>query len=219
MIFQGRTQAQFLLSADPFAAGGAGTTTTTTPPSTSTTTTTLPGGPCVATGCRLSTLPLKSKLALKDKSSDTADMLSWKWKKGAATDFFDWGSPNGGTTTYWFCLGDGMGNNVFEVAIPHTGLCGTADCWIPTGNGYTFTDASGANGGVRKVTLKHGIDGKASVILKAQGVNLSLPSMPLTAPVTARLSNSLGECWAETFSASGVLKNTETQFTAKSGTP
>jgi hypothetical protein len=61
--------------------------------------------------------------------------------------------------------------------------------------------------------------GKASIVLKAQGVNLDLPAMPLTPPMTARLSNSLGECWAETFGGTGVLKNTETQFTAKSGTP
>lgn len=218
LIFQGRTQAQFLLSADPTAAGTTGTSTTTTTPSSSTTTTTLPGGPCVATGCRLSTLPLKSKLALKNKSSDTADALSWKWKKGAATGLSDFGQPYA-TTTYWFCLGDGTGANIFEVAIPPGGDCGGTICWGSTGSAHMFTDSSGANGGVRKVILRPGEQGKASIVLKAQGVNLALPAMPMVTPVTARLSNSLGQCWAETFGGAGVLKNTATHFTGKSGSP
>jgi hypothetical protein len=189
-------------------------TTTTT----STTTTTLPGGPCVATGCRRSTLPFKSKLSLKDKSSDSADALSWKWKKGAATGIVAFGQPYQ-NATYWFCLGDGTGANVFEVAIPPGGDCNGTNCWRSTGSNFVFTDASGANGGVRKVILKPGGDGKASIVLKAQGGNLALPSMPMAPPLTARLSNNLGQCWAETFGGTGVLKNTDTQFSGKSGSP
>jgi hypothetical protein len=218
VIFQGRTQAQFLLSADPWAAGAVVTSTTVTV-TTSTTTTTLPGGPCVPTGCRLSTQPLKSKLALKDKSSDTADLLSWKWKKGDFTNLADLGQPVGGATTYWFCLGDGLGNNVFEVAIPPGGLCSGGNCWQQTGSGFTFTDSAATNGGVRKLILRGGGFGKASVVLKAKGVNLDLPAMPLELPVTARLSNSLGQCWAEIFGTTGLIKNDAGQFTGKSGSP
>jgi len=145
--------------------------------------------------------------------NDTADLLIWKWKKGEATSPEALGSPFNGTT-YWFCLGDGAGQNIFEVEIPQT-----FSNWTSTGRGHTFTDPSGASGGVRKLILRHGAEGSASIVLKAQGLNLTLPDMPLQIPVTARLSNSYGECWAETFSIAGLGKNDDVQFMGKSGTP
>ena len=123
-------------------------------------------------------------------------------------------------TTYWFCLGNGAWANIFEVAIPPGGLCGGGtECWISTGRGHTFTDSSGANGGLRKLILRTGGEGTASIVLKAQGLNLTLPDMPLQIPVTARLSNSLGQCWAENFSIAGLGENDDVQFVGKSGTP
>lgn len=213
LIFQGRTQAQFLLSADPYA-GAAGTTTTTTV-SGSTTTTTLPDGPCVATGCRVSTLPLRAKLAIKDKSNPSADMLSFKWKKGQATSLADFGDPIN-DTTYWFCLGNGAGTKIFEAEIHPTGGFCSGPCWKATGSGFTYTHKSPVLNGVRKLILRSGEDGKASVQLKIQGENAGLPSLPLTLPVTARLSNSLGECWAEEFDLSGLKDNSTSQFSGKS---
>jgi len=208
LIFQGRTQAQFLLSADPYA-GPAGGSTTSTTISTSTTTTTLPGGPCVATGCRQSRLLFKSKLAIKDKANPEADMLSWKWKKGALTTFPDFGNPMV-DTSYWFCLGDGNGTNLGEIALPTGGF------WNATGSGFTYTDSTGAVGGVRKLILRGGDQGKASIILKIQGANYGPPALPLVLPITARLSNSLGECWAEEFDTMGLKVNSDAQFSGKS---
>jgi len=57
--------------------------------------------------------------------------------------------------------------------------------------------------------------------VKAQGVFLTLPEfgLPLPLPVTMRLSNDLGECWAETFTSLGVLENTSEKFVGKAGSP
>ena len=71
-------------------------------------------------------------------------------------------------------------------------------------------------GGLRKLILRRGDDGKASIVLKVQGENAELPHCRSTLPVTARLSNSLGECWAEEFDAMGLKVNSTTQFSGKS---
>ena len=133
MIFQGRTQAQFLLSADPLRDRreaydyddglqqhhhdhAAGRT------------------------VRRHRLPpidplFKSKLAVKNKDNPASDMLSWKWKKGALTTLPDLGNPSvAGGTNYWFCLGDASGS-VYELQIPQAGG------WNATGGGWTYTDA------------------------------------------------------------------------------
>jgi hypothetical protein len=205
VIFQGRTQAQFLLSADPNA--GPGNVTTTTVPS-STTTSTLPGGPCVATGCRQSTAMFKSKLVVRDKSNDTADSISWKWKKGALTTLPNLGNPSD-WTNYWFCLGDASGS-VYNLELPRGGG------WNVSGSGITYADYSGTIGGLRKLMVRGGAQGKASIVMKIQGANAGLPDLPLSLPITARLSNSLGECWAEEFDTVGMTANSATVFSGKS---
>jgi hypothetical protein len=127
-IFQGRTVGQFLLSADP-TAGPSGSTTT------STTTTTLPPGPCSAVGCRRGTVAFMGSLGIKDKATDSADSLGWKWKKGAATDLVDFGDPFT-TTSYELCIGAAAGTPLLTVTVPPGGTCGATPCWMPVGTGF-----------------------------------------------------------------------------------
>jgi len=214
-IFVGRSIAQFLLSADPFAVTGATTTTTTVAGGSTTTTTLAPL--CLPTGCRRSLQPVKTRLFVKNKGNDARDVLVWKWKKGESTPLSAFGTN---PVTYEICLGDAAGVRLWQ-AEAQTLYCGDA-CWFPTGNGFKLLNPSvDGFGGLRRIVLKSGLDGMASVVVKAQGVFLTLPEfgLPLPLPVTMRLSNDLGECWAETFTSLGVLENTTERFIGKAGSP
>ena len=52
--------------------------------------------------------------------------------------------------------------------------------------------------------------------LRAKGENVPDPDLPLTTPVVVQLQTSGGECWGSLFAASGMLKNEETIFKARS---
>src|SRR5262249_13776030 len=79
-----------------------GSSTTTTTTRTSTTTTTIPAG-CSASPmstCKTAS-PAASKITIKDRTPDTGDQVSWKWK-GQATALSDFGDPLH-TTGYALC--------------------------------------------------------------------------------------------------------------------
>jgi hypothetical protein len=208
-IFVGRTTAQFLLSSDP-EPGAAGTTTTTT---------TIPGT-CSAVGCTRGAVHFKGRLGIKNKDTDKGDSLTWKLKKGEATPVADFGNPLAGTA-YEVCMrNESTGATIFQAAVPAGGTCGGAPCWKALGgNGYRYRDSVGTAGGVRALVLKAGGEGKTSVTVKGKGQTLLLPALPLPVPVTMRVRASTGACWADTFTASGVIKNTAVQFSGKAGSP
>jgi hypothetical protein len=217
-IFVGRNAAQFLLSSDPEISSG--TTTTTTPGST-TTSTTLPLGACDPSGCRRSIVPFKSRLAIKDKLSDRGDSITWKMKKGEATTFPEFGVPSG-ATSYDVCLKrDSTGETIFQATIPAGGTCGTKYCWKAVGGarGWRYKNGTGTPDGIRLLTLRAGEDGKVSVAVRGKGELLSLPDLPLSLPVTARLRASNGTCWANTFTAAAVVRSSDTKFIGKAASP
>jgi hypothetical protein len=59
--------------------------------------------------------------------------------------------------------------------------------------------------------------GQGSVTVKGRGALLDLPALPWTLPIIVRLGTSTGTCWAETFTAAGVIRHTDTQFSGKAG--
>ena len=65
-----------------------------------------------------------------------------------------------------------------------------------------------------QVLLKEGIDGKAKILVKGKGVNLPLPTLPLTQPVTVQLRSRDGGCWEAVYGAPAT-KNDATQFKDK----
>ncbi len=196
------------------------TTTTTQAPTTTTTTTTLPPlcTAAPAAGCRLATSGSAS-VQLKDNADDTKDQFKWKWAKGAATAVTDFKDPVGGSATYRVCVYDGSANSqpLMEMDVPPGGTCGTKPCWKASGTtGVSFKNKAGTTTGLTGMKLKAGTAGKAQVQTAGKGVNLPMPTLGLTLPVTVQLlikDVSSTECWQTTFTVQ--KRNDSAQFSAK----
>ena len=70
--------------------------------------------------------------------------------------------------------------------------------------------------------LKAGIDGKAKVVVKGGGPNLSagvlgMPPLPLLFPARLQLQGPGGECWEAVFSPNGVTTNVPGEFAGNAG--
>jgi hypothetical protein len=179
----------------------------------------LPQGGCVIgprTACKESTLPAKSILLLKDKMPDSGDQVIFKWNKGEATQTTDFGNPLT-TDDYALCVFGPGGNLLLESDAPAGGVCGTKPCWKALGiKGFGYKDPLHTPTGADKVLLKAGLAGKAKAQFKAKGDNIPSFSLSLPLPATAQIQSENGQCWAATFSATGVSKNDATQFKGKS---
>ncbi len=200
------------------------TSTTTSTMTTSTTTTTLPS-PCASTpapGCRLGA-PLKSSIQIKDNLDDAKDRLTWTWNKGAATAVGDFADPVNGSAAYRVCLYDASlsPQPLQEARVFPGGTCGKAPCWKLLGKvlspeGFKYKNKLGTPDGLTDLKLQAGVTGKAKVRVKGKGMNLVLPILGLTPPVTVQLLVDDGiatECWQTTFTT--AAKNTSALFKAK----
>jgi hypothetical protein len=128
-----------------------------------------------------------------------------------------------GSTVYTVCVYDAAGG-VSALVIPATvlagGVCAGKPCWKATKTGFVFNDKDLKFGGVAQIMLKAGDAGKASIVVKAKGVNLEVPSpvngtLLAQAPtVVAQVKNSEGVCWEARYSAPAT-KNDSTQFKDK----
>jgi hypothetical protein len=174
--------------------------------------------PCAAApaiGCRA---PGKSTAVLTEKSS--GDRLVWKWLKGEATDLIDFLDPVNGGATYHVCLYDASPSPqpLLDVGALAGGLCAGVPCWKAAGSkGYAYKDKAGSSAGLTLMKLKSGELGKAKALVKAKGVNLDLPALPLVGPVVVQLiadDELTPQCWQSTFS-NPPKKNDATQFKAK----
>jgi len=175
-------------------------------------------------GCRTPTKAGAASLQLKDNVNDAKDALAWTWAKGAATLLTDFGDPVNGSTAYTLCVYAALGG-VPELVVPATvpagRLCVGTPCWRATKTGFLFKDKDLKYGGIAQITLKAGVAGKASVVVKAKGANVPVPA-PTAAgllaqdpTVVVQLKNSEGVCWAASYSAPAT-KNDATQFKDKS---
>ena len=152
----------------------------------------------------------KSSIQVKDSSTDSRDLLKWKWSRGAATVAAEFGTPTS-TTGYALCLYDGSANPQprLNATVPASGLR-----WSQTTRGFRYKDKNAAASGVRAITLKEGEATKSSLSLQGKGADLSLPPLGLTVPVTVQLRNSGGGCWGATYST--FSSNDAAKFSAKS---
>lgn len=151
----------------------------------------------------------RSTVLLRKHADPARDTLVWKWLKGDATALADFGVPLL-TTDYALCVYDASGGPgtlvVAAAAAPGFG-------WRALGSGFSFTNA-GAPGGLSKLLLQSGVQGRAKVLAKGKGPDLALPSpLPFGANPVAivQLVNREGECWSTTFtgaarSDAGLLK-------------
>jgi hypothetical protein len=206
--------------ADPASNGCPNSTTTTTTISGSTTTTTLPPlcGPLPAVGCRAATA-LKSSVVLKNNPDDKRDVLRWTWR-GGATATANFKDPLNGSAGYRFCVYDGSGASqpLLQAAVLPGGTCGTRPCWKATGTtGFRMWDRGATPSGLTRVRLKESIAApRAKVFAYGKGVNLSMPTLALTLPVTVQLLIDGGggpECWQTVYTT--VRRSDGTQFRAK----
>jgi len=166
-------------------------------------------------GCRNPTESNKASLLITNKTPDTADRLIWRWIKGAQTATASFGDPANGNTGYRLCVYDEAGDvpaEVHGVSVQAGGLCGPRrkPCWKRLGpqtapTGYVYNDPNAVDGGVFKVLLREGADGKARVLFKAKGPNLSPPSLPLhqdgAVIVQLNRTDEPTECWEAEYSA------------------
>ena len=172
-----------------------------------------PSAPLDAPACRHPTLPLRSRLSLRDHSSDSRDTVAWKWVRGAATAPGDFGDPFA-SDAYALCIYDATGRKL-EALVPAGGTCGTEPCWKPTSRGdIVYADRAASADGVRKMRLHPDTDGEAKVTLAGRGERLDLPVLPLAPPVRAQLHASHGQCWEIRFEGAGVEVNSTAEFRA-----
>jgi hypothetical protein len=178
-------------------------------------------GPGPRTDCFESTVAGKSRVLVKDKDPDRADLTVWKWIKGEATTLADFGSPET-TSEYTLCVFDD-GTEVFRSTINAGGTCGLTPCWRPLGSaGFKYINRDRTPDGILKVLLKSGTAGKAKVILKGKGDNLPFPAsmLPMETPVKVQLSNDdPGTCWQTTHVSMGPLINSIDQYKASNEAP
>jgi hypothetical protein len=164
----------------------------------------------------------KGKILLKDAPDDARDKISWSWGKGDATTSGDLGSP---TTTdgYTLCVFDGpLGNRrlVLDATAPAGGTCANGtSCWQakgapPGSKGYVYKDTQLLiPDGVKRITLKPGVAGKAKAKVSGLGSNLDLPSpMNINLPVIVQLQGENGICFGTAFH--GAKTDTEDTFKA-----
>jgi hypothetical protein len=159
------------------------------------------------TGCRTaekSTLLLKRKDGIKDK-------LVWKWTKGDATEAGELADP---TTTgdYALCVYTGVAAGLAATAT----IPADASRWTAKpGKGFSFADKDGSleDSGIAKVTLKTGVEDKASVKVIGKGESLPDPVLPMELPVQLQVVNlATGVCFGADHDSSAAVKNDDSQF-------
>ncbi|MEO6026568.1 MAG: hypothetical protein ABIR79_06850 [Candidatus Binatia bacterium] len=174
--------------------------------------------PAPLVGCRKPISSGKSSLMLRDRTTDTRDLLAWKWLKGDATSVAAFGDPTT-TTAYALCLYDetaAVPALVQSIAVAPGGLCGGQACWKPRSHGFKYANKAGTPDGVVAVLLNDGGPGTAHISVKATGLNLTPPALPLQQDpkVTLQMQNDLGECWDADYAT--AQRNESDNFKAKS---
>lgn len=164
-------------------------------------------GPTPSAGCR-GTQPLGARLLLKDNVTDARDQLKFDWTRGDATTLLELGTPTV-ATSYLVCLYDGSANAqpLLAVAAPAAGACKNGvPCWASTSTGFKYKDKLNTPDGLQTVQLKASlVNGGATMQFQGKGLNLSLPSLPLTFPVTVQVKNTAnGVCWDAVFASADV---------------
>lgn len=151
----------------------------------------------------------KGLMLIKDRTPDAKDLLKFLWKGEFA--LADVGVPVT-STGYAMCI-YGTGGSVKSLSLPAEDLTcgrdGLGDCWVekPNGKGFTYKDTATVDGGLAKVVLKPGQDGKALIRILAKGENLSssltlpdsLPVVEQTVIVQIVRDDDPGQCWQAEF--------------------
>lgn len=187
-------------------------TSTATPTPTATALGICPAAPLA--GCK-TPVPAKGKLSISSKTGDASkSKLAWSWK-GQATTLGELGTPLT-STSYRVCVYNSSNTLLFNLGIPAGGTCGTKDCWKGSTKGFSYKNKATTAAGLSAFAVKSGDDGKASVKMKANGANLTLPGLPLSTPVTAQVINDTNStCFSATFTTASSDPLSMTKWKAK----
>ena len=165
--------------------------------------------------CHVTDAPGASLLRLQNGSPDDRDRLIWKWLKGDAMPQADLGNP-ATTTDYALCLYDQAGL-LAQAVVPHGGVCNGRPCWDERATGWKYRDGALTADGVAQIAARSNLaPGRAKIIVKARGVPLDMPDLPIPAanlPLTVQLHASNGQCWSTTFAT--PRRNDNERFQAK----
>jgi hypothetical protein len=145
-----------------------------------------------------------SSLALRFREGE----LAWQWRRGTTSES-ELGTPTT-TTDYALCLyeeRDGVPTLLVAATVP------SGAGWKATEKGFRYRSASGAPDGVRRLQLKSGAPGKASIALTGRGMALPPLPLPQSGPVVVQLANSEGSCWTAAFPPP-AKRNDDTRFVA-----
>jgi len=155
--------------------------------------------------CRSPAQPGVGQFAITQNGS-----VKWKWVRGTATSFPDFGNPFL-ETDYVLCVYDAAAEAQprLSAVAPAGGSCGRS-CWSSI-VGYKFRDRRRTLG-LGTLRLLDGADQQAKIIAKAGGPVIDVSSLPLVPPVTVQLQHTDGGCWQATYSA--PLVNDGFQFRA-----
>jgi hypothetical protein len=171
-------------------------------------------------GCRTPVATGGSSLKLKQGLDPSQRQLVWKWAPGATTLLTDFGAPTTTVgTSYVVCIYDASSSLVGSARAPAGDGCGSGlrDCWRQSGTKFTYKDRERLPDGLKTLTLKAGIAGRAKIIAKGAGATLGVPPLPAAFPLVVQLVNSHGFCWEASYPASGIQRNDAFQLKAKGG--
>lgn len=138
----------------------------------------------------------KASLSFKANDLSTRAMLKWRWSNGAETLSAEIGDPASDGSEYRVCIYDGNSGQIFGAAI--TAGAG----WSSRPGKARYSDSAATQAGIKAISLKTGISGKAKVAVAANNKSQQLALLqllPFAEPVTVQLSNSSGVCWEATY--------------------
>ena len=162
----------------------------------------------------------RTKLALRKRSDEKRDTLSFSWTVGEATSVAELGAPDA-TTDYTVCVWDhvaGTPSLVMTMKAPAGGNCTGRPCWTPLSGGtaYRYSDAGRLPHGIQQLRVRSGALGAPRVTVKAKGVALPNPPMPFkqSPRITVQVVNDAGTCWGSDF-VSPPQSNTDVRLIVK----
>ena len=170
--------------------------------------------------CRKQTSPA-GIFQLRNSGLDSADKLVWRWPRGEETDLDEFGDPLTNDAVA-LCIYDGSAapQPIATLVSPAQGPCRKGVlCWTQlSGPVLRYYDGAALNDGLQQIYLRAGGAGRARILLRGKGEKLTLPTPPLTTPVTVQLQTSEGTCFTATYQ-SNVSVNGAGEFKGRPDAP
>jgi uncharacterized delta-60 repeat protein len=163
-------------------------------------------------GCRSSIVPGGVKLAMRNNASDQRDRLTWAWRHGAPIALDELGDPT--TTTAYVLCGSVGSSLAFELDTPPGEICYGGPSWKARRTGFRYHCSAGGSTGVTHLLVTAGPSGTPRAVMKARGLKLPLPALPIGLPLRVQLLTDGGLCLDSVFSA--PARNDANRFDARS---